>query len=351
VNPRSLVAFAALGLALCGSATAPSVAHAQPAAPAAPVPDPAKVAVATQAFKKGTTLFNQKKHALAMVEFQKSYDTVQSPNSLLYVARCQAELGQVKDAYRTFIKVIAEADARLPAEAKYQPTKESAIAEREELSKKLAIVTVNVSNAQEGTRVKVGGTELDKAEWGVPFPTDPGPLEVTIEGTDIKKIVTLDLGKKEVVEIDAKPPAAAAVATAPTEAPEEETGDLSPLVPIGIAVAGVGVAGFVLFAITGSMSNGSYSDLEALCGGEQACPADTSAEAADLQDSGRTQQTLANVGLIVGAVGVAAGATLIVIGLTSDDGADAGDETAKAPPQPKTSLAFGPGSAVVKGTF
>ena len=120
---------------------------------------------------------------------------------------------------------------------------------------------------------------------------------------------------------------------------------MSPLVPIGIAAAGVGVAGFTLFAIAGSMSNGTYGDLEDLCGGERACPPNRAAEAADLQDSGRTQQTLANVGLIVGAVGVAAGATLLVIGLTGDSNET---ETGSAP---KASLAIGPSWTGVRGRF
>ena len=65
-----------------------------------------------------------------------------------------------------------------------------------------------------------------------------------------------------------------------------------------------------------------------------------------LQDSGSTQQTLANVGLIVGAVGVTAGVTMLVIGLSSDDG---GTESAST--QPSTSLAVGPGFTGLRGRF
>jgi hypothetical protein len=153
------------------------------------------------------------------------------------------------------------------------------------------------------------------------------------------------VGTSEAVELDA---AAAAPPPPPpptTPPPVEEEGGTSPLVPIGIATAGVGVAGFALFAIAGSMSNGTYSDLETLCGGERACPADRQAEAADLQDSGSTEQTLANVGLIVGAVGVTAGVTMLVIGLSGDDG---GEETATAP---STSIAVGPGFTGLRGRF
>jgi hypothetical protein len=49
----------------------------------APAPDRAAVAAATASFKRGTALFQQKKYGAALAEFQKSYDTVNSPNSLL----------------------------------------------------------------------------------------------------------------------------------------------------------------------------------------------------------------------------------------------------------------------------
>ena len=61
---------------------------------------------------------------------------------------------------------------------------------------------------------------------------------------------------------------------------------------------------------------------------------------ADDISSGKTQQTLANVGLIVGAVGVAAGATLIVVGAKS-----------KRAPAAATGLVVGPGYLGVNGTF
>ena len=75
------------------------------------------------------------------------------------------------------------------------------------------------------------------------------------------------------------------------------------------------------------------------------CPADRQAETAELQDEGSTQQTLANVGLVVGAVGVAAGVTMLVIGLSDDD------DTASAATQPSTSLAVGPGFTGLRGRF
>lgn len=343
----------ALSLALA-LAVAPALASAQTppdaAGGAAPAqPDPAAVATATAAFKKGTTLFQQKKYGLALAEFQTSYDTVNSPNSLLYVARCQAETGQLKDGYRTFTRVIDEAEARLAAEPKYAPTRDSARNERDELAKKIALVTVNVAGGDDTTRVTVGGAPLPRDMWGKPQPMDPGPTTVELvvgANPPVTRQLALEVGKSETVDLDTSATAAPPPPPPPTTEPPEESGGTSPLVPIGIATAGVGVAGLALFAIAGSMSNGTYGDLEDLCGGEQACPSDRQAEAADLQDSGSTQQTLANVGLIVGAVGVTAGVTMLVIGLSSDDG---GTESAST--QPSTSLAVGPGFTGLRGRF
>src|SRR5690349_20067772 len=82
-------------------------------------PSPADVKKATQHFEKGSDFFEGKKYALALQEFKTSYSTVPSPNSHLYVARCLAQLGETRDAYIEFDKVIAEAEARAQTEPKY----------------------------------------------------------------------------------------------------------------------------------------------------------------------------------------------------------------------------------------
>lgn len=359
MTTRTIALSASLALSLVLGPASPAwvaPAWAQPGgAPAAPAPDPAAVATATAAFKQGQTLFNQRKFGLALSEFQKSYDTVNSPNSLLFIARCQAETGQLKDAYRTFNRVVVESEARVAAEPKYAPTRDSATSERDELTKKLALVTVNVANGDDSTRVSLAGGPLPRDEWGKPQPMDPGATEVVLEhgsNPPVRKPVSLEVGRSEVVELDAG--AAAAPIPQTTQPPpveEESGGGMSPLVPVGVVVAGVGVVGMVIFAVAGSGANSTYSDLEALCGGERSCPESRRAEAVELQDSGRSQQTLANVGLVVGAVGLAAGATLIVIGLSSGDQPSETATAASPRSGPSTQLAVGPSWTGVRGSF
>jgi hypothetical protein len=66
----------------------------------------------------------------------------------------------------------------------------------------------------------------------------------------------------------------------------------------------------VTFAIFGSLARSTYDDLQTVCGGGP-CPANK----ADEISSGKTYQTVANVGLALGILGVASGATLFVLSL------------------------------------
>jgi hypothetical protein len=100
----------------------------------------------------------------------------------------------------------------------------------------------------------------------------------------------------------------------------------------------VGVAGLATFAIFGLMSNSTFNDLKSACppsnGG---CPA--SAGKSGEISSGQTQQTVANVGLVVGLVGIAAGATFFVLSMPPKSSAA------------NAALYIGPGTIGVKGTL
>jgi hypothetical protein len=73
---------------------------------------------------------------------------------------------------------------------------------------------------------------------------------------------------------------------------------------------GVGVLGFATFAIFGAMAGSTYNDLQSVCHGGP-CPSSK----ADEISSGKTQQAVANVGLAIGIVGLAAGGTMFVLSL------------------------------------
>ncbi|HSN97804.1 MAG TPA: hypothetical protein VLS89_05880, partial [Candidatus Nanopelagicales bacterium] len=262
----------------------------------------------------------------------------------LYFARTLRELGEFRDAYLEFDGTAEEAAARAATEERFAKTRDTAILERDQLNDKIALVTVTVAHPESAGTLQIGGKEVPKDRWGKPFPAMPGPVEVVLSssaGAPVTQSLTLTAGEKKDVTLDAltaggAPPGGGFEAEAEASVPESRRA----LRPYAYIAGGVGLAGLGLFTVAGLMANGTYSDLSEACNGP--CPADRQSDV----DAGKTQQTLANVGLIVGAVGLAAGATLFVLSIT---GGEASDEQQAA--RPRTQLLVGPAYAGVRGSF
>ena len=97
---------------------------------------------------------------------------------------------------------------------------------------------------------------------------------------------------------------------------------------------GVGAAGIVTFGVFGAMNRSKFNSLEDDCP-NSVCLTDRS----DDIDAGKRYQTIANVGLVVGVVGLGTGTVLYLL---SDD---------KGREQPTTQVGVGPGSVTLQGTF
>ena len=341
---RMSVWMRALGIATVvpAIALATGTAHAQPkgakAGVAAPPSDDA-AKKATAFYGKGSDLFKAKKFALALEQFRLSYAAVASPNSHLYIARCMAAMGDSRAAYTEFDKVVDEAAERGKTEDKYLPTRDTARVERDELLSKVALVTISVVHPGPTSIVRIGDTEVPREQWDKPIAVAPGAVEAKISAGDraiTSQSATINAGQSHTLVLDAA--AAPVVAVGPgTGGPTPATaGSRSALFPAGIVVGAVGVAGFIMFAVEGSASKSTYNKLEAACGSGP-CPASF----ADQISSGKSQQTIANVGLVLGVVGVAAGTTMVVLSMRNS----------KSPAAPTTGLIVGPGYLGAKGTF
>jgi hypothetical protein len=318
----------------------PGIARAQPKGAKAAVAPPSEDAAkkATAYYVKGSDLFKAKKLALALEQFRLSYAAVPSPNSHLYIARCLAAMGDSRAAYAEFDKVVDEAAERGKTEDKYLPTRDTARVERDELLSKVALVTISVVHPGPTTIVRMGDVEVPREQWDKPIAVAPGAVEAKISAGDraiTSQSATINAGQSRTLVLDAAAAPVVAVGGPGTTAPTT-TSRKSPLFPAGIAVGAVGVAGFVLFAIEGSASKSTYSKLETACGSGP-CPASY----ADQISSGKSQQTIANVGLVLGVVGVAAGTTMVVLSM----------RPSKSAPAATTSLVAGPGYLGAKGTF
>ncbi|KYF71736.1 tetratricopeptide repeat protein [Sorangium cellulosum] len=341
---RALLFGAASCLCLC---TLPGPAAAADDAASTPAPD--AVEKAQSLFKKGAALFETRRYALALEQFRASYAAVASPNSRLYIARCLAELDDLTEAYLEFDGVAAEAAARAKTEPRYAQTEQTAQLERDELARKIALVTVTVARPESATSLTIAGKEVPRERWGKPYPVKPGKAEIVLRTriTSIPQTVDLSPGEAKTLPIDAD-------ASGPPGAPDDDAtlldeGSIPPalespsprayLRPYAYVAGGVGVAGLGVFTIAGLMANSSYSDLAETCRGP--CPI----ERQDDVDAGKTQKTVANVGLVVGALGLVTGTTLFILSFTG--GGSGEPQGATTSPQ----LLVAPSYVGVRGAF
>ncbi|MBK8998477.1 MAG: tetratricopeptide repeat protein [Myxococcales bacterium] len=343
-NLRAALFTSALALS---TVTAATWAEAQGAAPESATAE--QKATAQKAFEKGMKASKAKKHEDALAAFKESYGAVASPNSHLMVARELIELGRLEEAWAEYEKTVVEAEAAAQKDPKYADTATGAKNEQNDLKGKLGFVKLTVTGAGPGSRVTVRGKEIPEADWGKPVAVMPGSVRVELVASDGKEIVqevNATAGSETPVTL-APPAAAPAAGNAAGEGSakvEASTSGKGPSMRTWAYIAGgVGVAGLATFGIFGAMNNAKHSKLEDECK-DGVCPSNLE----DEKDTGKTYQTIANVGLVVGVVGLGTGTVLYLM---------SGKKTEKAAALPKRrgprveSVSVGYQSVLVSGSF
>jgi len=269
-------------------------------------------------FARGKDLFAKRSFDEARAEFVASHDIVASPNTRLQIGRCLRAMGKFVAAYAEFGRTIVEAKELSGGDNRYKLASDAAVVERGELEPLLGFVSLNIQNPSDDTRVTVGAEEIRRAAWSEPAPASAGVTEIVVETpghAPLRSTVTLAQGAKTSVTIDAQSGELLAAPTpTPPPPPPPPASEPPPAPPFPLrrwayVAGGVGAAGLVTFAVSGLLAKSTYNDLQTSCGGP--CPADKAGEIA----SGKTQQTVANVGLVLGVLGVGAGATLFVLSM------------------------------------
>lgn len=306
----------------------------------------AEKARAQELYKAGAMSYEFRRWDEALRKFRDSYEVVRSPNTHLMIGRVLMELGQKVEAYNEL--VATEAEARTAGE-RYADAASKASELRAALAREVALIQVEVQTGGADpapATVLVGGEDHPRASWGSPLAHVPGEVEVIgrWHGAErTRQKLTLVPGSTLTVQLlvgpDAADPAEAPPPplAAPSTPPDEKADEGGSMVPLIAASAAVGAGGFAVFTVFGLMNQSSFDALEQRCAG--GC---SQADIQDDVDEGKTQQTVANIGLVVGAVGVAAAATFLVIELTDDDGATTAGGTR---------LRVGPGSVGAAGSF
>ncbi len=300
---------------------------------------------AQKTFLAADELFDARRFEEAVSAYRASWEIVASPNTRLQIARCLRELGRVGEAYDEFSGAVADADLAASKEKKYAKAAKAGRAEVEALRKQIAFVTLTVESIPDGTVLTVGARRVTVADLANPIAVAAGKIQIVAKiparGSVIRTI-TVSPGSEGSVAIDlaeSEPqpevPAVTPIQDAPLPPPQEDKPapqeEATSLKPYAFIAGGVGVAGLATFAVLGALNNSKFKDLEDECKGGP-CPAGTQSDI----DTGRNYQTFANVGLVVGVVGVGTSIALFAL--------DSGGEK-------PTRVGVGPGSVTVSGRF
>jgi hypothetical protein len=255
--------------------------------------DAATVEEAKRLYAEGHDHFVAGRCADAMPLLERANKLVPSPNSGLLIARCMVSDKHLVAAANRYSEVERDALNLVRAgETRYAETAAAAAKEGTALRAQLGTVRVRL-RPRAGVALEIDGAPTEiQADGETTLLHEPGQAKVTfvLPATRRDRVVAVNAGHESLVTYDveeAKPPPGTL-----TPAPSRSG------IPWTVfAAGGVSIAGLGTFAGFGIASETIYTDLWSRCG--HACNPVTDKPDAD---RGRTFQTVANVGLVVGVV-------------------------------------------------
>jgi hypothetical protein len=273
-------------------------------------------AAAEALFVEGKKLVGQGKYAEACPKFAESNRLDRGAGTLIHLADCYEKTKQTASAWATYKEAASAAQALGRQDWEKLANKRATL-----LEPTLAKLTIKVTEPADKIEVTRDGTTVSQASWGVALPIDSGAhtIEAAAPGRKpFKTAVSIakDGDKAEVVvpKLDAEDKAPVAATTAPAAAttttppPGADQNDGSGQRTLGFIVAGVGVAGVAVGAVTGLMAMNKNNESKDKCPSAGACADQTGVDA---NDSAKTLGLVSTIGFIAGGVGLAAGAFLI----------------------------------------
>ena len=236
-----------------------------------------------------------------------------TPQVRYNMALCEEHLGRLVSALGEY--ELAAGDAQ---DAQAQDVLDVVGPRLESLKARIPKVTVNRGKNAAMAAVSLDGVMLGGTMVGKEMPINPGPHQLEAKAPGFKTFTTaFEIAEKEAktLEIVLEPAPVAAEPTGPAgpvgsgQAVDKGAPAKTNLLPF--IVGGAGVVSLVASGVFYGLRAGTTSDLDAACGSNRdQCPANMQ----DTYDKGRTYNTLTNVTLGLGVVGVAAGAVLYFTG-------------------------------------
>lgn len=255
-------------------------------------------------FKQGRAASEAGHYKQACAKFYASNRLDPAVGTLFNIADCEEKQGHVATAAGKFQEVLQQLtppDDRIPIAKKRLAALKGRVPE----------LTIRLApGAPPGTKVSCDNVVFEGAALDTPLPVDPGDhvISVTAPGTRTQTLhVQLAEGQQRTIDVSPGP------ALPSTTTPAHDTGGGaaqggSDHRTLGYVIGGVGVAGLAVGAITGAMVLGKKSVVDNNCDAAKRC----NQTGYDAANSGRTLGIASTTGFIVGGLGLAAGAWLVL---------------------------------------
>jgi hypothetical protein len=280
---------------------------------APPKVDDATRNAAREMARDAVAAYDAGEYEKALDLLQRAHDLVPAPTITLYQARCLSRLGRLVEAMERY-----EATRHAVLEPKAPPAFRDAVKEAtrelEEVRERVPKAKIVVKGPGEDSsflQVKLDGQPVPRALVGVARTIDPGThrIEARVPGVS-HGVTTLNIDEKQVEDVVVNLSllgTTEADADEPSTSAASEPKSKSSLRTWGYVGIGVGVVGIAVGATGALMANSKKSDLDGQCDGSRCPPS-----AQDDLDAFRSARTLSLVGYGVGVVGLVAGSALLL---------------------------------------
>ena len=277
-------------------------------------PTAADRATARTLAQEGQHALETKNYAAAIDKFSRADSLVHAPTLLLGLARAQVGSMKLVEAQENYNRIIREGVAPNSPKS-WSKAIDDANKEVGAISPRIPWVTISVLGPS-NPEVVIDNTPVPHASLGVKRAINPGShkVKVTAEGyLPQEKTITLAEGQSLSVNLEleqapeAAPPPKKEVAAATVDTSSAGSSNEWRKTVAYVAL-GVGGASLIVGGVAGGLAIAKHSQLSDACATPTTCPASEQATV----DSYHRLGTIADVGFIVGGVGVAAGIVLLV---------------------------------------
>ena len=208
---------------------------------------------------EGMKLYQEGKPAQALKKLQAAQSLFDAPVHLLYIARCQVDLGMLVEGAETY-RVLARVQLDPEASEAFQEAKTEGAKELTALEARIPQMHVDVEPAGlQGVSLSIDGVAVPPAVIGADRPANPGEHEVSVSApgyTTSAVTVTLREGERQPQPVHLTLQPTAETAGSPDGAAAEDGLGFM----VGLRLAGLVSAG----ELDGNLADGQYTDASAL---------------------------------------------------------------------------------------